>query len=270
MERFKNFSTAMQISLAALLVNGLRFVILFLAADALKLPWLVEGIMLGITGIASGIVLTGGGAYIAHEIVAMRGQVFSRLFMVVCWIILLVSNVILLAPMMAVGLAKTEFTVVLDANQRWLWAVTAIVAIEVLAAGAMVAHAAGQHSNADESIKKDSKPSNFSLIIDALAQRIVYWLRPQPAAVVAMQPATVAIPSVAVQMPEAQTVSSIEIATAAMEAYQMQQEGMTVAEIAEKLQKSPRTISNYLRDAKAALPTIAPVHTNGFHTAQEA
>jgi signal transduction histidine kinase len=59
--------------------------------------------------------------------------------------------------------------------------------------------------------------------------------------------------------------ASIEIATVAMEAYQMQQEGMTVAQIAEALQKSQRTISNYLRDAKAALPTIAPVHTNGYH-----
>ena len=57
---------------------------------------------------------------------------------------------------------------------------------------------------------------------------------------------------------------------AALEALRMQQEGMTVAQIAEALQKSPRSISNYLRDAKASLPTIAPVHTNGYHKAQEA
>ncbi len=61
-----------------------------------------------------------------------------------------------------------------------------------------------------------------------------------------------------------QPMESIAISTVAMEAYQMQQEGMTVAQIAEALQKSQRTISNYLRDAKSALPTIE-VHANGYH-----
>lgn len=67
-----------------------------------------------------------------------------------------------------------------------------------------------------------------------------------------------------------QPASSIEVSTIAMQAYHMQQNGMTVAQIADALQKSPRSISNYLRDAKAALPTIAPVHTNGFHKAEAA
>ena len=62
---------------------------------------------------------------------------------------------------------------------------------------------------------------------------------------------------------------SIAISTVAMEAYQMQQEGMTIAQIAEALRKSQRTISNYLRDAKAALPVIE-VHTNGYHKTEVA
>ena len=74
----------LKIAMIAIFVNAPRFVITFLAADGMRFPSWVEGAMLAITGIATGVVLTGGGAYIAHELIAMKGRAWTRAFMTVC------------------------------------------------------------------------------------------------------------------------------------------------------------------------------------------
>jgi hypothetical protein len=56
--------------------------------------------------------------------------------------LLLVFNIILLAPMLVLAVRSSELAVVLHTPfQQWLWSVTAIVAVEWLAGGAMAAYA---------------------------------------------------------------------------------------------------------------------------------
>lgn len=173
----------LKIALSAICVNAPRFVITFLAADGMRFPAMVEGTMLAITGIATGIVMTGGGAYIAHELIAMKGRFWSRLFMGATWVALLVFSVIILAPMMAAMLENSELATVLDTVQKRLqWSIASIVAIEILTAGAMVAHAATQGEAVQETAQQ--KSNAWSLVSNALAQRIATQLQP----VEAMQP----------------------------------------------------------------------------------
>jgi DNA-binding CsgD family transcriptional regulator len=69
------------------------------------------------------------------------------------------------------------------------------------------------------------------------------------------------------QVQKAQSeVQEIAIRPQAFEALGMQENGMTIAEIAEKLRKSERTVSNYLKTAKGQKVAI---HSNG-HTAEVA
>ncbi len=49
------------LALSALLVNGPRFVIIFLKVDSIDIPKPMEATLLTATGIATGLVLTGGG-----------------------------------------------------------------------------------------------------------------------------------------------------------------------------------------------------------------
>lgn len=166
----------MKIAMVAIFVNAPRFVITFLAADAMRLPGWLEGTMLALTGIATGIVLTGGGAYIAHELIVMRGRAWSRIFMGISWVALLIFSVIILAPMMAAMLANSELASVLATVElRLWWSVASIVAIEVLTAGAMVAHAATQDGASEIAINR--KPSAWSVVSSALANRIALQLQ---------------------------------------------------------------------------------------------
>lgn len=246
----------LRILLAALLVNGPRFVLTFLVADSLQVPVWIEATILALTGIATGVVLTGGGAYIAHELIAMTGHFWARLFMGICWIILLVSTVVILAPLMAVALAESDLSVALNTPEmRWWWSIVAVVAVEVLAAGAMVAHAV----NAQPVTQTERKNSNFGLIANALAHRIASQLQPAEVATVQLPSAETAIQP---QLPEVQPAKPIEIPPQATEALGMQDNGMTIAEIATQLRKSERTISNYLKQAKERR---AIVHANGSH-----
>ncbi len=172
----------MRIALIAMLVNAPRFVITFLAADSMRFPPFVEAALLAITGVATGIVLTGGGAYIAHELIVMRGRIAARIFMGVCWVLLLVFSVAILAPMIAVMLAKSELATVLDTVRlRILWSIACVVAIEILTAGAMVAHAAMQ-DNEIAIAKPNAKPNAWSVVSTALATRIATQLQPQTTA----------------------------------------------------------------------------------------
>lgn len=133
---------ALWLALSALAVNAPRFVILFLMVDGIYLPRGIEGLFLAITGIATGAVLSGGGAFIAHVLAHPTRGGTVRAFVTTTWILLLVSNVILLAPMLVMAIQLSKLVAVLDSpGAQWLWAVTAIVSVECLAGGAMAAYA---------------------------------------------------------------------------------------------------------------------------------
>jgi hypothetical protein len=133
---------ALWLALGALGVNAPRFVILFLMVDSIYLARGLEGLFLAITGIATGAVLSGGGAFIAHVLAHPTRGGAVRGFLTLTWILLLVFNVILLAPMMVMSLRTSRLVAVLDTPElQWLWSVVAIVSVECLAGGAMAAYA---------------------------------------------------------------------------------------------------------------------------------
>jgi hypothetical protein len=138
------------IALAALLVNSPRYVQIFLKVDGLTMgtfePW-----VLGITGAATGLVLSGGQMYIAHLVAqpsTKRGGWYWTVILV--WVSMLVFSVILIAPVLVAGIAHApDLAAVLDMRGRWIWAIVAVTSVEILAAGSMVAMGiAGQSHHA--------------------------------------------------------------------------------------------------------------------------
>ncbi|RME83102.1 MAG: hypothetical protein D6775_09040 [Caldilineae bacterium] len=170
------------VALAALLVNAPRLMLIYLRVDGLALPAQIEGAMLALTGIATGIVLTGGGMYIAHVLARPAGTGgFARALLGLCWVLLLAFAVVLVSPALVAGIRATDMAGVLTTTRwQWVWAVTAVAAVEILAAGAMVAHAlAGEPAQA-RGRPRASGPGALGLLADAAARRLAASIEPQP------------------------------------------------------------------------------------------
>lgn len=242
-----------KIVIAALAVSGPRFVLAFLVADGLKPdPW-IEAVILTLTGIATGVVLTGGGAYIAHELIVMKGHWVARIFMVICWIALLISAVVILAPLMAVSLSRSDLAQVLNTAQlRWQWSIVAVVAVEILAAGAMVSHAVSGTEGQPQSKRRGS----LSKLADAWIDATVAKLQQSSAAQPNLPAPSVSDSTQEVAKPEtkvvAQPAHETSLPSAVLEAHNMRANGMRIADIAKKIRKSERTVNSYLKMAKAA------------------
>ncbi|MCB0140199.1 MAG: hypothetical protein KDE50_09855 [Caldilineaceae bacterium] len=245
------------LAIAALLVNGPRFVIIFLEVDNLHLPIWLEGSLLAITGIATGLVLTGGGAFAAH-VLAQRvygGKV--RAFLLLCWVLLLVFAVVLLAPMMVAAIRSSELAnVLVSGKMQWLWAIMSIVAVEVLAAAAMAAHAL---LNADERGAEEPNDGMFQILTRAAAKRLESVILPserplhlkdhsnepiQPDASIKhdLEPKTDAQPSVAQQR-----LSKSEALSEMIKMYQVTSTA-SLRTVGQAIQRSPQTVSNYLAE----------------------
>lgn len=166
-------------ALAALLVNGPRLVITYLEADGLALSAGVEGSILVVTALATGAVLTGGGMFIAHVLGGEHAGGALKAILTVAWLSLLAFMVILIAPTMKAGLANTSFNATLSDTWQWIWSVTAVIAVEVLAGGAMLADALTERKTVRKT--RRDRPSKFDRLFDAAIDRV----SPTPAAVMA-------------------------------------------------------------------------------------
>lgn len=167
----KKSKIGLYLAIAALLVNGPRFVIAFLRADAIMLPREVEALMLGLTGLATGIVLTGGGAYISHRLADSRLSGMIKAYMVGCWIALLIFSVVLLAPLMVQSIRTSELKGVIASNtMQWAWSITSILAVEVVASGSIAAYAVEGRRIFRSG--KTGNPSLISILVTAIAERI--------------------------------------------------------------------------------------------------
>lgn len=102
---------------------------------------------------------------------------------------------------------------------------------------------------------QDRKPGAFSILANAAVNRIATQLQSLPSQQVAIATAPV----------EVQPAKTIEILPQAREALGMQENGMTIAEIATQLRKSERTISNYLKQAKDRRAIVPFNGLNGSH-----
>lgn len=171
------------LALAALLVNGPRFVLIFLKIDSIDMPKPMEAALLTATGIATGLVLTGGGAYIAHALAKSRTGGMLRWFMILCWFLLLIFSVVLLAPLMVAAIDESPLKTVLNSKfSQWLWSITSVLAVEVIAGGAMVAYALHGRIN-DNSENSIDTPDIISVLTGALVQRIANSVAPASAPV---------------------------------------------------------------------------------------
>lgn len=258
------------LAIAALLVNGPRFVIIFLEVDNLHLPIWLEGSLLAITGIATGLVLTGGGAFAAH-VLAQRvygGKV--RAFLLLCWVLLLVFAVVLLAPMMVAAIRSSELAnVLVSGKMQWLWAIMSIVAVEVLAAAAMAAHAL---LNIDEQMEESPNESMFQILTQAAVKRIESFILPSERLTLPVelppQNAEEIQPDKPVKQKEnAQLdakpsashgrLSKQEALSAMVKIYQTTPTA-SLRTVGQAIQRSPQTVSNYL----AELERIGRVRVN--------
>lgn len=183
------------LAIAALLVNGPRFVLIFLRVDSLTMPITAEAIMLGVTGIATGLVLTGGGAYIAHALAESQTRGMVRTVMIICWFLLLIFNIILLAPLMVSAIRESSLRNVFETDfSQWLWSITSVLAVEIIAAGAMAAYAL--EGKTENTPQHDAQQSAFSILTGALVRRLETSIAPQPtvSAITSHQPVNQVIP----------------------------------------------------------------------------
>lgn len=129
------------IVIAALLVSAPRLTLAFLIGDGILVAKSVEIVILTVTGIGSGVVLTIGNAVLAHAL-AVKATQRSWLWWIeaIAWLLYLVGAVILVAPTLVAGLGHSPLGAVLTTPQAaWLWAITAVVIVELLVGAAMAA-----------------------------------------------------------------------------------------------------------------------------------
>jgi len=126
------------IAIAALCVNAPRLVQAFLEADGLQLNPQLRPVLMGATGVAAALTLTGGGAWLAHELA--RGGARLQGMLLACWILVLGGQLVLIPPLLMVEMGSSRLGTVLPQSwQRWSWAFVAVLLVELVAAGAMVA-----------------------------------------------------------------------------------------------------------------------------------
>jgi MFS family permease len=125
-------------AVAAVTVTAPRLALAFLAADGVVVPtaWRVD--LLAVSSVATAVVLTGGTAYLAHAI-AMATS--GRGVLVALWTAALVCSGALIAPAIVATLRAQPLSAVLGAPQHWGWSICAVLAVDLVASGAMLADA---------------------------------------------------------------------------------------------------------------------------------
>lgn len=178
---------AFWIAAAALLVSAPRLALAFLLADGVLLEPAVEASVYAWTGVASGLVLTGGNVYLAHALAQhykRRGGLWWVLLG--AWVLFLAFSIVLIAPALVAGLTHSVLAEVLTApQQRWLWAVVAALSVEVLAAAAMAAHVLSAEPT--QASTRSTARSGVSSAMSDAAVRLLGKVAAEPAS--AQQPA---------------------------------------------------------------------------------
>lgn len=145
--RFLSLPLGIQLATGALVVAVPRYIVAFLAADNLRFPFLVEGTLLGISAIATAIIVAGGGAYVAHIVSSAHGHLLKRVLLLMLWLVLLACEIVLLAPPVVASLRRSELAQVLapplfDA----LWSVVMVATPALCAAACVLAASLVPHS----------------------------------------------------------------------------------------------------------------------------
>ena len=125
-------------AVAAITVTAPRLALAFLAADGVLVPtsWRID--LLAVSSVATAVVLTGGTAYLAHAIAVARSR---RGLLVLLWAAALVCSGALIAPSIVATLRMQPLPVVLGIERHWSWSICAVLAVDLVASGAMLADA---------------------------------------------------------------------------------------------------------------------------------
>jgi hypothetical protein len=166
----KSHRLGLWIAIAALCVNAPRLVQAFLEADGLQLNPQLRPVLMGATGVAAALTLTGGGAWLAHELA--RGAARLQGLLLTCWSLVLVGQLVLIPPLLMAEMATSRLGTVLPQSwQRWGWAFVAVLLVELVAAGAMVAQ--GRRSQWQEAqVREERALEQIALERNALERKL--------------------------------------------------------------------------------------------------
>lgn len=160
------------IVIAALLVSAPRLTLSFLLGDGIPVDPQIEIAILTVSGIGSGVVLTIGNAVLAHALAVKAGQRSGLWWLEACaWLLFLLGAVILVSPTLVVGLQRSVLAAVLTPSQAWLWAITAVVIVELLVGACMAASILASEPAAPPP-PTAAKPSLLSRVSDVLVTKL--------------------------------------------------------------------------------------------------
>jgi hypothetical protein len=249
------------IVIAALLVSAPRLTLAFLLGDGIRVPEQMEVGILTVTGVGSGIVLTAGNALVAHAL-AVKAQQRSGLWWLeaAAWLLFLVGAVIVMAPTLVAGLTKSSLNAVLQTSQsKWLWAVTAVVIVELLVGAAMAASILAQAESAP-SRSNPSHPSLLSRLGAVLVTRLEQSVAPTPpipgpslpAPMPIVEAPPLPIPTNGVHPPHpASNGEKKEEALAALLEFYRQHPNATLSEVCRRIGRSAPTVRAYRKELQA-------------------
>lgn len=158
---FWQLPLGIQLAAAALVVAVPRYVIAFLAADNLRFPTPVEGLLLGVSAFATAIIVAGGGAYVAHAVASAQANWLKRGLLLGLWLVLLACEIVLLAPPVVASLRKSELAHVLVAQFYFdaLWSVVMVATPALCAAACVLAASLDKRSETQSETLKTYNPT---------------------------------------------------------------------------------------------------------------
>ncbi len=137
-----------------------RMIVAFLMADNIVIERWVQAGLFSVTGIASAVVLTGGTAFIGHTLGQNMGKTGDLRWKMLAsmWVLSLMASITIMSPALLVELRRSALAEVMSPAWQWVWAITAVFAIEMLATSAMVAMALMEPTNAQEPTQEPVRP----------------------------------------------------------------------------------------------------------------
>lgn len=168
------------IVIAALAVSAPRLTLAFLIGDAVEIPEQTEVLILTVTGIASGMVLTVGNAVLAHALASKAHQRSALWWLcALSWVMFLLGAVVLVAPTLTMGIRRSQMAEVMGSSTaEWIWAVVAVVIVELLVGAAMAAMILVDEDRPEA--PQQLRPSRWGRLLDAAVDRVASELAESP------------------------------------------------------------------------------------------
>lgn len=248
------------IVLAALLVNSPRFIQILLRVDGLSLGE-YEAPMITATGIATGLVLSGGQMYIAHALPKVPKSRWRDL-MVFGWVLMLVFSVMMISPFLVAGIqTQADLAKVLQGGWQWGWAIVAVTSVEIIAAIAMVAQSILPDEVPPTTQAPPEPPRKQELPDEQKADFRRKRKARDPIVYVRKKAPEQLPPPITEPHPTQPAISNLAFANlgftqAQIEVLELKQQGMTDDEIAGRLYISRQAVGDRIRKAKQVAPKV--------------